>query len=148
MTKRRGISAVFLFVLLFTASGCGPVLGPKMSSADVIRAHFEAMNREDLDEAMSYIDSDGPNYAVTRNATEQAFKIYDLKYSVEILGLMPSEKKGEQRVKVIQTTRKIAGPAFVDTQITAYYVLKEGWFSWKIASTEVLAMERLQTVKQ
>lgn len=134
---------IIIFAVLFAVSGCGPVLGPRESPAEVIRAHFEAMNREDLEAAMSYLDSDGPNYAITRSTTEQLFKNYDIRYSVEVLGEVSSEKKGERRVKVVQTTQKIAGPAFVDNKMTAYYVLKEGYFSWKIIRTEIFNVERL-----
>ncbi|NOT48452.1 MAG: hypothetical protein HOP17_11975 [Acidobacteria bacterium] len=139
-----GMKIFIIFVAIFAVSGCGPVVGPRESPAEVIRAHIEAMNREDLEAAMSYIDSDGPNYAITRSTTEQLFKVYDIRYSVEVLGQVTSEKKGEVRMKVIQTTQKIAGPAFADNKITMYYVLKEGWFSWKIVSTEVLSGEYLK----
>lgn len=134
-----------LIVLLMSIPvlGCGPVLGPKTSPADVVKAHIEAMNQEDLEQAMSYIDDDGPNYAVTRTATEKVFKDYDIRYSVEVLGYVDKGDKDEKRVKVIQETRKIAGPAFVDNRMTAYYVLREDWFGWKITGTEVLSVEPL-----
>lgn len=136
------IMIVFVSVVAVASSGCGPVFGPSGMPADVIRKHFEAMNREDLEEAMSHIES-GPNYEITRIATEQSFKNYDLRYTVEILGYVDSDKEGEVKVKVVQTTEKIAGPMFVDNRITAYYVMKEGWFAWKIAGTEILSSERL-----
>ena len=141
MTLYRSIQVSTLLVAVFVATGCGPLIGRTMPE-NAIKAHYEAMNREDLDEAMSYIE-DGPNRTATRSATEQAFKNYDLQYSVEIVGSYPPDSKGEVRVKVIQTTKKIAGGPFVDNRTTIVYTMKEVGFSWKMAGAEVKEIERL-----
>jgi hypothetical protein len=141
MTLYRSIQLSTLFFTLLLANGCGPLIGRTLP-ADTIRAHYEAMNREDLDEAMSYIE-EGPNRTATRIATEQALKNYDLQYSVEIVGSYPPDSKGEVGIKVIQTTKKIAGGPFVDNRTTIVYTMKEVGLSWKMASAEVKEIERL-----
>lgn len=136
--RKRAALGLMLAVCGAFAAGCGEKLQPQ----DVVRAHFDGLNREDLDAAMSYIEP-GPNYDATRPAIEQSFKTYDLRYTVEKVEILDAGRD-EWKLRVTQTTKKVSGPMFVDNRVTAVWTLKSDWRGvWKIASTEVKDIEQL-----
>ncbi len=120
------------------AGGCGTPLTPE----EVVRAHVEALNREDIDAAMSHVEQ-GPNYEITRMTNEGIFKTYDIRYTVESVELY-DRSRDEVKLRVTQTTVKHAGPIFVNNRMTAIWTLKSNWRgTWRIASTERKTMEQL-----
>ncbi len=131
------VGSVIVVCALF-AGGCGTPLTPE----EVVRAHVEALNREDIDAAMSHIEQ-GPNYEITRMTNEGIFKTYDIRYTVEKVEIMEAGRD-EFKLRVTQTTVKLAGPMFVNNRMTAIWTLKSNWRgTWRIASTERKSMEQL-----
>jgi hypothetical protein len=134
------MTALALFAF-FALAGCG---GEEMKPADVVRAHFEALNREDLDAAMATIDdADSPNYEATKGAISQSFKLYDLNYTIESLTVDGATGKDEMQITVVQVTRKLAGPLFVNNRVTAKWKLTKRYWGWKFSATQVSTLEPL-----
>lgn len=140
MKNRRNKLAALIFTIVFAsfASGCGEPLTPEQ----VVRAHVDALNAEDIDAAMSHIES-GPNYEITRMTNENIFKNYNIRYTVEKVETLEGGRD-ERKLRVTQTTVKLSGPAFVNNRMTAVWTLRSNWRgTWRIVSTEGRTIEYL-----
>ena len=100
-----------IFVLLGCSNrGSGPL--------DLVRAHIDALNREDMAATLATLDSESPGFEATKTAISQIFQSHDLRYTIENMEI-DSVNDDEARVRIVQTTEKIAGPAFRNNRIKA-----------------------------
>lgn len=111
---------------------------------EAVRENVEAMNKEDVDLAVSCVHSLSPNYAQTAAVTRQINAQYDLQY--KLLSFKYIGTDGEYAVaRVKQQTSKIKGPAFRDNTVDVMHVFrKEGkqWKCWQSAILEVKYLEQ------
>ena len=138
---RRLLSQYFILTV-FTIGllGCGQKGGS--SPEEVIMKNAEYMEKEDMSGVKSTIDHDSPNYDASLNTIQFLFDNYDLKYTIESIEII-EQSENEAKIKYVQLTTKVNGPAFKDNRYTGIHTLKKKDDGWKIYSTEQLNIEFL-----
>ncbi|WP_017717977.1 hypothetical protein [Kamptonema formosum] len=104
--------------------------------------NLRALQREDLEGYLATIDPGSPVFEVTKALTQNLFNDYDLKYelnSLEVINIAGSEAK----VRVTQTTIKIAGPDFRNNRAAVIHTLRKTNGRWKLFRTDVEKIESL-----
>jgi murein L,D-transpeptidase YcbB/YkuD len=102
---------------------------------EVLKAHVNAMNREDLPSFMSYLHPEHEGYLSTQAAARQLFGQYELSTTLEMAEPVVISE-GQAKVKFVQVTKKINGPEFRDNRVTGIHTLRKDNGLWKIYSTE------------
>jgi PBP1b-binding outer membrane lipoprotein LpoB len=115
----KKILLITLFTLVLGACGNGSV---EEEAKDVVQTFMKAAEEEDMELLMSTISENGGSYALVKETYERMFEIYDLDYEVEKMTVIESSNK-KVVIEVVQTTRKISGPKFNDSRITATHTL-------------------------
>ncbi|MDB6070299.1 MAG: hypothetical protein JWL81_1470, partial [Verrucomicrobiales bacterium] len=82
-----------------------------------------------------YIHPDNPKYSETESATRKLFDEYELKTTLE-KAEDTSVTDGEAKIKFVQLTQKVTGPAFRDNRVTGVHTLRQDKGVWKIFATE------------
>ncbi|MBD2040251.1 hypothetical protein [Microcoleus sp. FACHB-672] len=106
----------------------------KQKIKSVIDLQAKALNEENIDVYMKTISQSSPQYSLTVEVLTELFQQYDLKYEItdmEFLTLAQNEAK----VKIIQTTTKIKGPAFRDNKTVIIHTLRKDNGEWKFYLT-------------
>jgi hypothetical protein len=102
----------------------------------VIRENFNAWNRKDLQGIMSTIDPASPYYSQSETMTGQVLQAYELK--IELKSVKVIDKKiDEARLRIVQVTKKVSGPAFRDNETISVQTLKKIQGKWKIADSKL-----------
>ena len=115
-----------------TAVKASEVIWPAVE--EVLRSQISALNREDAAAYLSYVHPESPNYAATRAEVERLFREYDLKHTLE-KAEPASMTDGEAKVRFVQLTEKLSGPAFRNNRMTGTHILRKDGSMWKIFST-------------
>ena len=108
----------------------------------VIQDNIKYLNDEDLGKCMSTIHSKSRGYATNKKQTENLFQRYDLSYKIDKTAFVAKDKDYAY-VRVIQTTKKLKGPAFRDNKIEILHILKMEGDQWKIWTSAILKIEYL-----
>jgi len=104
--------------------------------------NLRAMQREDLEAYLATLDPGSPAFEDTKALTQDLFDTYDLKIelnSVQVINTSGNEAK----VRVTETTRKIAGPDFKDNITTGIHTLRKSNGRWKLYISDVEKIEYL-----
>lgn len=102
----------------------------------VFAQNIIGLNEKNLAVAMSAIDESTPDYEAIRNMTQKLFNTYDLKIEINTFEVIEISNN-YAKVRITQTTTKIAGPAFRDNILLATNTLRKSNGQWKIISTTV-----------
>lgn len=109
---------------------------------EVMRSQNEALNRKDADAYMATIHPDAPGFAATKGMSEQLFKTFDLRYTLEKTEVL-SFGEEEATLYVIQLTEKVSGPDFRNNRYDAVHTLKKHNGEWKIFGSKINKVEFL-----
>jgi hypothetical protein len=139
-----GMPVRLLLVVLLSIAipGCAQKTETAGDPKSVVYENLKAMENEDLEKTMATIDEESESYAQTKTLALRLFDMYDLKYeldSVKVLGQTDSEAK----LECIQTTRKVAGPAFRDNRIIIEHRLRVAEGKWRIYASTVKKIDYL-----
>lgn len=135
-------------IVLFTAlalSSCNQSPATTQFASDplaVVRAQADALNRKDLAAAIAPIDPESPIFEPSKKMASKQFQTYDLRYTLKDLTL-ESMNGDEARVRFIQVTEKIAGPAFRDNRVAGVHTLRKRNGEWRIFNTQITKVEYL-----
>ena len=106
----------------FPLRSCALAFGPEETGA--VQVHFQGRS---------------PSYDTTSSTTRKLFEEYELKSGLEKIEPL-SLTDGEAKVKFVQVTQKISGPAFRDNRVMGVHTLRKDGGIWKILSTEATAV--------
>ncbi|AIQ39685.1 copper amine oxidase N-terminal domain-containing protein [Paenibacillus sp. FSL R7-0297] len=110
----------------------------------VVQANFDYTNKENLDGLLSTIDETSPAYAQTKQAYAQMFQVYDLDSAIESSKII-DYTADEASVYLVQTTKKLSGPALPDSRSTTVTTLKKSADGkWKLSQSYMLKTEPLK----
>jgi len=108
----------------------------------VIALNAKALEDENFEKYNLTISIPASNINATKETLEKLFKDYDLRYLIESVEIL-SVSSDEAKVKVVQITTKLNGPAFKDNKVTAINYLKKISGKWKIYKTDLMNVEYL-----
>jgi hypothetical protein len=110
----------------------------------VVQANFEYTNKENLDGLLSTIDETSPAYTQTKQVYAQMFQVYDLDSAIESSKII-DYTADEASVYLVQTTKKLSGPALPDSRSTTVITLKKSADGkWKLSQSYMLKTEPLK----
>ncbi|TDO98961.1 hypothetical protein [Marinomonas balearica] len=96
-----------------------------------IVANFKHTQSEDAAAALNDLHSESPAYLSTKQALQQVFSTYDLKY--ELLNYQFVGEDSEYAyAKIKQRTSKVSGPAFDNNELEMLMIFKQEHGIWKI----------------
>ena len=101
---------------------------------------IKALHSENLDGYMSTIHDSSLVYSPTKQAMTNIFKTYDLKYEILKYALVAVDSDYAY-MRVLQSTKKIKGPAFRDNKVDALHVFKKKKDKWLLWQTSLLSIE-------
>jgi ketosteroid isomerase-like protein len=138
---------VFILVLItiiagIFISGCGPKTETDDEITSVIYKNLNAMENKDIQSYMATIHEQSVIYAPTKQAVQQVFDTYDLKCELKDVKVIEKSDQ-EAKVKFVQITKKINGPAFRNNKLTGIHILKKSDGKWKIYNSETKNIEHL-----
>lgn len=136
--------AIALFTVL-ALSSCNQSPVTTQVASDplaVVRAQADALNRKDLAAAIAPIDPESPIFEPTKEMASKGFQTYDLRYTLKDLTL-ESMNGDEARVRFVQVTEKVSGPAFRDNRVAGVHALRKRNGEWKIFNTQITKVEYL-----
>lgn len=130
-------------LLVFTFVACDK---EETSEEDIVMAavqgNYDAMNTEDIDAYMSYINVDSTVFEATEQQIEVMFEVYDVR--VKATDMEVIEIEGDvARVRVVQETINENDEAFQDNKSTIVHTLNKVDGDWKITTSEVETTEIL-----
>ncbi|MFQ3676358.1 MAG: hypothetical protein SNJ74_00225, partial [Fimbriimonadaceae bacterium] len=97
---------------------------------------MQAFNDNDFDAYMAGFDPESPDRDLTRGLAESLFRTYRFQVSIDRAEVEKIE--GDlATVRAVQTTRRVAGPAFRDNTIEAVHTFRRHEGRWLLRSTEV-----------
>ena len=108
----------------------------------VLYQNMRAAEDENLVAYMATIHELSPMYAATEQQMKQFFNTYDLEYELKDIEVIEKFEQ-EARVKFVQITRKVSGPAFRNNKVTGIHILRKSDGKWKIYNTETEKIEYL-----
>lgn len=110
----------------------------------VVQANFDYTNKENLDGLLSTIDETSPAYTQTKQVYAQMFQVYDLDSAIESSKII-DYTADEAFVYLVQTTKKLSGPALPDSRSTTVTTLKKSADGkWKLSQSYMLKTEPLK----
>jgi len=144
-------SIFFLCLLLLSNGACTsrqavePNKGSLIDKSDpvlVVRANVDALQRKDLAAVVATLDPEDPLFEQTKKITASGFKNYEFRYALEDVAL-ESMSDDEARVRFVQVTKKVSGPAFRDNRVEGVHTLRKRNGEWKMFHTETTKIEYL-----
>lgn len=106
-----------------------------------IQANFDYTNKENLDGLLTTIDETSPAYAMTKQTYAQVFQVFDLESAIESSKII-DYTGDEASVYLVQTTKRLSGPALADTRSTTVTTLKKSADGkWKLVQSYVIKSE-------
>ncbi|WNS41040.1 copper amine oxidase N-terminal domain-containing protein [Paenibacillus sp. MMS20-IR301] len=109
----------------------------------VIQANVDYTNKENIDGILSTIDEASPAYAQTRQIYTQVFQAYDLESAIESSKII-DYTADEASVYMVQTTKRLSGPALADTRSTTVTTVKKAADGkWKLVQSYIIKTEPL-----
>jgi hypothetical protein len=138
--KLKGrVPSLLIASLILLISGCGVRVSEEEREAvyNLIEWNLYYARSEDLNGYMWTLHPDAPGYDDTQSQMDLMFREFDLAYTIEEWEIV-SIDQNSARVRVIQTTRKVAGDQpFRDNRMEAIHILrKDSEGAWKIYATE------------
>ncbi len=140
----RQIAFLFwtIFIIAAGVSACSSGVSEeeKAEVYNLIEWNLYYARTEDLNGYMWTLHPDSPVYAETESQMAFLFREYDLVYNIEEWEIL-SINSDSARVRVLQTTVKVAGPdPFRDNRLEAIHTLrKDADGAWKLYTTEIRA---------
>ncbi len=135
---RYSLLASVLFIALLNPA-CSPGVSEEERDAvyNLIEWNLYYANTEDLNGYMWTLHPESPVYAETESQMAMLFQAVDLNHSIEQWEIL-SINSQSARVRVVQTTRKVAGAdPFRDNRLEAIHTLrKDSEGQWKLYTTE------------
>jgi len=131
------IILIFITLVFFSCSQKGG-----SSPEEVVILNAEYMENEDISGVKSTIDSNNPEYDASLSMINLLFDNYDLNYTIESMEII-EQSENEAKIKYVQLTTKVNGPAFRDNRYTGIHTLTKKDDGWKISSTEQVNIEFL-----
>ena len=126
------------------------VFGPSAARADddaltaalrqVVAGNIAAFNKEDADATMSYVDTDSPDYEMTKNELPGMFKDYDLTSELVSFTLIGHDDEFAV-ARVRQKTTGKTQSHFADNTVDSIMIFHQENGSWRLWSEEVLGVE-------
>lgn len=130
-----------LAALALTAAGCGSDVDEE-ELKQVIYDQLEYLEAEDFEKTMATLHPESPQYASMRDTLGPVFETFDLDYEIESIEVV--EKSDiEAKLRVVQVTRKVAGPELSDARVTAIHTLRKTDGGWKLYDSVAEATEQL-----
>ncbi|NDJ75074.1 MAG: WD40 repeat domain-containing protein [Chloroflexi bacterium] len=137
--------------VLLLAVGSGSLVAPDGGDTgssdedlilDLVYENLYAMEAEDIDRYMATLDPTSPGYESTRQMLAPLFTSYDLAY--ELLEVEVVEIDGDwATVRVVQTTRKLSGPAFQNNELDILHTAHRYQGEWRLYGSEIEDMRYL-----
>ena len=134
------VPGLLIASLILLISGCGLRVSEeeRQDVYNLIEWNLYYARIEDLNGYMWTLHPDAPGYSETQSQMELMFRAFDLAYTIEEWEIV-SIDQNSARVRVVQTTRKLAGDQpFRDNRLEAVHILrKDSEGAWKIYATEI-----------
>jgi len=108
----------------------------------LLNDNLYAAQQEDIEQVMSQIHPDSPQFESTRLTMIVLFDLYDLEYEVNEMDIIEISDD-QAKIRVNQTTKKVTGAEFRDNQVVAVHTLKKYQDQWKFFFTEIRSLEYL-----
>ncbi len=138
--RQRAAVIMSLIVLGIAFPACAPEISEEERNEvySLIEWNLYYARIEDLNGYMWTLHPDAPGLDETQAQMAMLFQDFDLAYNIEEWEIQ-SINSQSARVRVVQTTVKIAGPdPFRDNRLEAVHTLrKDSTGAWKIFSTEL-----------
>jgi len=105
------------------------------AAENTIASYMEALNQENLSEALGWIHADAPQRPSTEASLRHMFSSYDLVHALETVRVL-DVSGDEMTVYTVQSMRKTAGPKLADARTETIHTLRrQGDAGWRIYST-------------
>lgn len=137
--KNRIKYILLVLSISFLFCGCGK---KNVDIENVINENIKALQSEDVNAYMKTIDKNSVDYDQTKKAVQELFSSYDLNYQINKIEVA-SVNDDEAKVKVTQVTKKVKGAEFTNNKSVIVHILKKVDGIWKISSTTVQSVEKL-----
>lgn len=108
----------------------------------LLRTNVQCAQSEDRAGYMATIAPDSPIRGVTEKMLVQVFEMYDLRYDIESIEVL-SNDGSKAAVRVVQTTRKLSGPAFRDNRVRMTSELHKIDGDWRLYNSKVEKIDYL-----
>jgi uncharacterized membrane protein len=105
--------------------------------------HLQALNREDLKNYLTTLDSKSPKYDQVKQQTSQLFQDYDLNYELKSLEIV-SLNDSSGVVKMVAIVKRKGGGSFSDSKIVTYNTVHKSKGAWHISDTEIESLTALR----
>ena len=140
--KKAFILIMVIVITGILAMGCSSKTDNDNEITSVIYKNLAFAENEDIESYMGTIHEQSPKYALTEKQIEQTFNTYDLTHRLDSIKVV---EKSDQlaKVKYVQITEKVDGPAFKNFKITGTHILKKSNGKWKLFASEVEKIEYL-----
>ncbi|OCT11170.1 hypothetical protein A8709_05670 [Paenibacillus pectinilyticus] len=109
----------------------------------VVQRQVDGSALEDVNAVLATIDPASPVYESTKAILTQTFALYDLAYDLKISDKVEVDKDNAS-VAFTQTTKKVKGPDFENTQVEAVALLKRINGEWKTSQTVINKIDYLK----
>ncbi|MBN1304510.1 MAG: tetratricopeptide repeat protein [Anaerolineales bacterium] len=121
----------------FTSPGSTsqPTVSPQIIY-NVIQTNLNAANTENINLYMSTIHSKSPVYNDTLSTLQEAFQLYDLRYTLVKADII-EQSQNEVRVSYVLLTQKLRGPDFRNNKVSGVMILRPDDGVWKIYNQTV-----------
>lgn len=129
-----------MFTTIFLTS-CGS--SDESDIKAVCEKQIDAINKENVDELVSTLDTASPYFESSKQLFEQIFKIYDLQVTLESMKIEKIEN-GIAEVEMTLTTVKKAGPDFTNNKAISLNILKKTDNGWKFVESQSKSMEEIK----
>lgn len=116
---------------------------PVSSPLTVVRAQFNALNRQDWNASMDSIHPASPIFQSTKEFGEALLaNNYKLRFTLQSIAL-ESTTADTAKVRFTQITKRISGPEFRNNRLIGVHTLKKHQGKWKIYDTKTIKIEYL-----
>lgn len=138
--KALSLFSALLGAAALCLAGCGKVTdADKAAALAVVQENLAAMKEKNVEKITATVHPNSPHFEASKFAGAQYDLLYDLK-SAEI----ESAKGDTIRVRFVQETRKLSGPAELkDNRVVGVHTVRRDGAAWKLWSTEVLERTEL-----
>jgi len=142
MNARAWATLVALLGLsVFVASAHADDDDPLTSALkQVVTGNLSAFNKEDVDATMSFVDTQSPDYEMTKNELPGLFKDYDLTSSLVSFTLIGHDDEFAV-ARVRQKTTGKTQSHFADNTVDSIMIFHQQNGGWKLWSEDVLGVE-------
>ena len=108
----------------------------------VVKANIQYLNEKDIDNVMSTIHPQNPDFELVKENITKLLNRYDLNYKLLDTKIL-EQNDNEVKIRFTQEVKKIKGPDFKDNITTGVHTLRKDGDSWRIYSTDMMKVESL-----